>query len=175
MEHVLSSIRYARPYGFLDKSIQFVLVYLPGEPLFTELEKVADCAQTTNMRAKLNLVCAHTGPGSARVIADLNHLGLHAMHGQVGAQCRLGDLVRHPGNGFVLDGDLVDDAVGDPGAASILESLTGLARNLGVKTFASRVSGVPALALLEHLGVDYVSLNQKEEVSICVREEHALS
>ena len=63
----------------------------------------------------------------------------------------------YPINGIVIEPDLVSHASGDPHAASILDAIVVLAKNLGLKSFANDCETQSEFDFALSAGISYIT------------------
>lgn len=155
---LMAAIRWAARTEHIPKTARFILMDLPARCDLFELEQIAECTENAGLSGRLCLVCPLEGMPYQHTVAELQKLGIRAALGGVGPQYRLADLIERPLDGFVFDRDFIDATAGEPSAACALDALVNLAQNLGIKTFASRVTLAAAFDAVSAAGVDYVTV-----------------
>ena len=156
---LMAAIRWAARTEHIPKTARFILMNLPARCDLLELKEIAECTERAGLSGRLCLVCSLEGVPYQHTMAELQQLGIRVALGGVGPQCRLADLIERPLDGFVFDRDFVDATAGEPRAACALDALVNLAKNLGIKTFASRVTLAAAFDAASAAGIDYVTVS----------------
>ena len=153
---LVTAIRWIGESLDLPDRARFVVMTLPVEARLDELREIAESATIAGLIGRLCLVCDPAIP-MAETGAELQRLRIPVVLDRVGPSLRLADLTDYPLDGVELDRQLIDQAVGDPRAASVLDALVHLAKNLGLRTFA-RTSQQAVFDHLSGVGVDYITL-----------------
>jgi EAL domain-containing protein len=138
-----------------DTPTDFFVLTLSNGYSTPRLLSLARDAAARGLSGRLCLTVASPGD---EVLAELQRLGIRAVLGGVGVDATFSDLTNPLIDGIVVDGALVSSASGDPQAASVLEAIAGLAKNLGLRTFASRCAQQAELDVAMSCGVDFLTL-----------------
>jgi hypothetical protein len=120
----------------------FVYIGAPVPLSDREIGNVAACAQAAGLLSRLCLGYP-SRPGSAdgpARCAAVEAAGLRVALDNVGGDCTFLDFARHGVCALRFDEALTGAAASDPVAASVLEAMVNLARNLGIATLATGVA-----------------------------------
>ncbi|MEO7115788.1 MAG: EAL domain-containing protein [Caldimonas sp.] len=123
-----------------------------------QLLTLAQDAVARGLAAKLCITVSARERPADDVLSELQSLGIRVLLGGIGSDARFCDIADSLIDGIVVDSSLVSSASGDPRAASVLEAITTLARNMGLRTFASRCSHEAELDYAMSCGVDFLTL-----------------
>ena len=140
----------------------FFVVDPPMEFSARDLERFANSAAFGGVAEKICLVIPLRGRPPDKMLAGLATLGIRILFGGIGLDSRFADLVDAFADGIVFDPALISKATGDPHAASVLEAASGLAMNLGLRTFANRCRQASEVEVARNCGVDYLGLHETD-------------
>ena len=129
-----------------------------------DLRMLARYAREWELARKICITVPITHENCDDLLADLQESGVLLLLGAVGAHTRFSDVANPLIDGIVVDRSLISAAVGNPHAASILESLTLLTRNLGLRSFASCCVRQLDADTARACGVQFLSLAKAEQL-----------
>lgn len=143
-----------------DKTQRFALV--DAQLSDEEILRMVDTASTVGFKLKVCVVCSWDHHHLQQDLRRIQDLGLQAVLGGVNQNCRITDFTATPVEGFSFDRAFLDEAAGEPRAACALNAIATLASDLGVTTFASRVSRLATMQSLANSKIDYISCERNE-------------
>jgi hypothetical protein len=156
-ETVLEGLRWVGKSKAFSKELTFLVMALPARIETQDVRKIAECAAAEGLAEKLCLVASGNAQRLSTTIEDLKRSGLRALLGGVGAGSRFSDMTDHPIDGIVIEQRLVSTASGDPCAASILDAILGLSKNLGLRSFANECATQIEFDFATSAGIDYLT------------------
>ena len=165
MPGILAGLRWVGQSGGFCDDVTFLVVNLPDQAGSREIAQLAEGARAEGLSTKLCAVVSPCAHHPARTIASLQRHGIPVLLGGVGKKSRFSDMADQPLSGVVIDRALLQQACGDPHAASVLDAIVALASNLGLKSFANECATQTEFNFALSAGVSYVSFGARAEVA----------
>jgi len=157
MQAILAGLRWVGQSAAFRDELTFLVVNLPDDIGTRHITQLADCARAEGLSTKLCAVLSPSARRRTRTIASLQRNHIAVLLGGVGRKSRFCDIADQPLSGVVIEGALLEQARGDPYAASVLDAIVSLANNLGLKSFANECATQTAFNFALSAGVNYVS------------------
>ena len=156
-DHLFDDLQWLIAASAPESPPDFFVLHVREDCGEADYQRLAHAVATKQLAGKILLVVSVLRKPSDDVLSDLNSHGVRILLGGIGVHARFSDLIDHSIVGLVFDAGLVSDAAGNPQSASILEAISALALQLGLRTFA-KCSRQLELDVAQSCGVDYLTL-----------------
>lgn len=156
---LLDDLRWLTDLATVETPTEFFVLALWEGCSTPQLLALAQDAVARGLAGKLCITVSSRQRPADDVLSELQNLGIRVLLGGVGINARFCDIADSLIDGIVVDSNLVSSASGDPRAAAVLEAITTLAKNMGLRTFASRCSQEAELDYAMSCGVDFLTLD----------------